>query len=116
MTWYRQAFQLEIIHIDVEITFQKSRIRFFQLGDFLFTASQVARRLAVLVFELPDVLRHQGAIGVVINLAGRRVIRQWVQLAAEWLGVAQRATGGAKVQTLGLDANAAKASLFFRGQ
>ncbi len=113
MTWNGQAFQIEIIRIDAKITFQESRIGFLQRSDFALAGGQVLRSLAIRIFQLPYVFRHQRTSGVVGNLFFRRVVGERIKLAAEGLAFTERAAGGPEMGALGLDADAAETTGFF---
>ena len=100
----RKFFEIEIVRIDGEIVLQKSAVSLFQPGQFLRAVSQVPGGLTTCILELPDIFRHQRAIGIVMKFAMLRIIGKRIKLATEWLGLAQRAACGAKMRAVSLDA------------
>jgi hypothetical protein len=63
-----------------------------------------------------DINIHQGAVSIKVEILFLGVVAQRVKRATKRLGFAKRATLGAKVVALGLDANAAKPFFFFSGE
>ena len=72
--------------------------------------------LALRFCQLSDIVRHQRALGVIVEEPRQWFIRKRIQVAAERLAISQDAPRFTEKPTLAIDAQAAELPVFLGGQ
>ena len=71
------------------------------------------RGLARGIFQLPYVLRHYRALGIVVDFATRWIISERIKLATKGSALTQSAADRAQMYAIAFDTNAAKIFFLF---
>jgi hypothetical protein len=108
--------QFEITSVDREVALQKFRVALLQLAKPLMSFGQMLRSVALRFCQLSDIVRHQGALGVIVEEPRQWLIRKRIQVAAERLAVSQDAPRFTEKPTIELDTQAPELSTFLGGQ